>query len=201
MIPTAPDIPPALQAKLTDLRAEMAEAGLIRELPSESASWWNEIVDQWAEAEDLPLIVRRNSHRQMCMRLAMPGRPGGVVPSDNSPAHWMVMRCFEGGARPTLSLVRSLQHEIPMTMRMSAKEALECDFPKRLDDSEDHAGISGWYLAHIEPVGLGRIGKTALENLPHHVLEDRFRLLMRPSNMILIARTISGLAGIDGWIG
>lgn len=184
-----------------ELRAQMMEGKLLRKLPETAANACNRVIDEWAEADDLPLIVRRNGHPYTCVRLQVPGRSGGVVPSDNSPAHWMVMRCFESEPPPTLKLVRSFLYDIPMTMRMSEKDAQECDFPKRLDDySDDHAGTSGWYLAHIQPVGLGKIGKTPLERLPVARPKEHFRLLMRPSNMILVARAISGLAEIDGWI-
>ena len=131
----------------------------------------------------------------MCMRiLHHSGRV--LVAADNSPAHWMMMQCFSEAAA-SLDYVRSQIESIPMTMRMSKKEAETCDFKVRLDEL-DHLGKRGWYLAHVKRVGLGRVG--ALKETPIERLQDHFRKLMSPSNMLLIASTVSGLAEIDTFI-
>ena len=131
----------------------------------------------------------------MCMKVRhRDGRT--LAPADNSPAHWMVMQCFSD-VPASLDFVRSQIDRIPMTMRMSKKEAGTCDFRIRLDELS-HPGRSGWYLAHIEGVGLGKIG--ALEDAPIERLCDHFRKLMRPSNMLLIASCVSGLAEIDTFL-
>jgi hypothetical protein len=183
-----------VQTSLRKIREDLDTAGLIQRIPAKSAAGWDAVVNEWAES-DLPLIVRRGGHSEMCMRIIH--RDGRLLaPADNSPAHWIVMQCFSNVAA-SLSHVHSEIENIPMTMRMSKEEADACDFKKRLDDLE-HPGRAGWYLAHIESVGLGRIG--ALEEAPIDRLKDHFRKLMRPSNMLLIAKTVSGLAEIDTFI-
>jgi|GraSoiStandDraft_47_1057283.scaffolds.fasta_scaffold268141_2 hypothetical protein len=183
-----------MQAALREFHTDLEAAGLIRKIPAERASQWDAIIEQWATS-DLPLIVRRGGHPEMCMNIQH--REGRMLaPSDNSPAHWMVIQCYSNHVA-SLDYVRSEFNRIPMTMRMSRKEASTCDYQIRLDDLS-HAGSSGWYLAHIENVGLGKIGP--LKDAPITKLQEHFRKLMRPSNMLLIASSISGLAEIDTFI-
>jgi hypothetical protein len=194
MIPNCPDLPLAVRNTLRTLRADLEIAGLVQRIPRDRASAWNAIIDQWADS-DLPLIVRRGGHAQMCMKI--PHQGGRMLaPSDNSPAHWMVIQCYSNVV-PSLDYVRAQFDQIPMTMRMSKKEASTCDYQIRLDDLS-HAGSSGWYLAHIEPIGLGKIGP--LEEAPIGKLKEHFRKLMQPTNMLLIASSISGLAEIDTFV-
>jgi hypothetical protein len=179
---------------LRQIRRDLEAAGLARKIEAKRALAWDDVIDQWA-ISDLPLIVRRGGHAQMCMRL--PHRSGRVLaPSDNSPAHWMVIQCYSE-VEPSLDYVRAEFKRIPMTMRMSKKEAATCDYRVRLDDLS-HAGKAGWYLAHIDDVGLGKVGP--LEEAPIERLQEHFRKLMRPSNMLLISRKLSGLAEIDTFI-
>jgi len=194
MVPHAPSLPPQIQASLRKMRADLDFDGLIRRIPAARAAEWDAVVDEWAMS-DLPLIVRRGGHPEMCMKIRhRDGRT--LVTADNSPAHWILMQCFSENIA-SLDFVRSRIDYIPMTMRMSKKEAATCDFKIRLDELL-HPGRSGWYVAHIEGVGLGKIGP--LEDAPIERLRDHFKKLMRPSNMLLIASCISGLAEIDTFI-
>jgi hypothetical protein len=177
------------------MRADLEAAGLVQKIPTAKVTEWDAVVKEWALSKDLPLIVRRGGHPEMCMKIHHhDGRV--LVPADNSPAHWMVMQCFSD-APATLAYVRSQIESIPMTMRMSKQDAVTSHFKVRLDELP-HAGCQGWYLAHIKRVGLGKIGP--LEEAPIEKLLDHFRHLMSPSNMLLIARTVSGLAEIDTFI-
>ena len=198
MIPHAPRVPQHIITLLQQLRQSLTEAGLILQIPAVKANAWDRVIEEWAAREDLELIIRRSNHPDMCMRVQHEtGR--NLVPSDNSPAQWMVMQCFDDNIAPSIDYISQHIHEIPMTMRMSRAEAESCNFPARLDDLP-HAGLAGegWYLAHIQGVGLGRVGP--IENVDISVLQEHFLKLMKPSNMFLIQKKIWGLAEIDTFL-
>jgi hypothetical protein len=188
-----PSIPSDVSDSLRRLSASLEAAGLIRTIPNSQA--WDTVINEWQDAKDLPLLVRRGGHPEMCMNIQH--RSGRyLVPTDNSPAHWLVMQCFSC-ENPSLAYVRSHVKEIPMTMRMSKADSKDCDYSKTLDEL-DHAGSFGWYLAHVDRVGLGRIKE--LTNADLGSLKQHFVRLMSPTNMRLISRQVSGLAEIETFI-
>ena len=128
----------------------------------------------------------------MCMKIRhSEGR--FLAPADNSPAHWLMIQVF-GDVEPSLDFIARNINEIPMTQRMSAREAAECDFKKTLE-MFDHCGTADWYLAHRTLVGLGRIGD--LRSAPLNKLREHFRKFMSPLNMSLVAKRLSGLAELE----
>jgi len=203
VIPQCPQPTKETRNAVNDLRAALEREELLLQPPR--AAEWDAVVEQWAVCDALPLIARRSGHPEMCMELPMKGRLRKIVPSDNSPAHWLIIQCF-AGVEPSLGFVTEHLKEIPMTMRMGKTEAAGCDYPRTLDSfskgKQAHAGARGWYLAHINPVGLGKLPrKVALGDHDYAALQNHFRLFMKPSNMTLISSDLAGLAEIEGWLG
>jgi hypothetical protein len=67
---------------------------------------WDGLIDQWIERSDLPLIVRQSSHERVCLYVDHPsGRK--IAPSDNSPAHWVAIQCFDG-RKPSIDEIANL---------------------------------------------------------------------------------------------
>jgi hypothetical protein len=192
MIPRAPKLPLKYERRIHRLRKDLETDGLVRGLPRKKAKAWDAVIEQWI-ASNLPLFVRRSGHPKMCMKISRRGKNRRcLVPADNSPAHWIVMQCFKN-VTPSLSYVRKNLYKIPMKQRMSAAIARRCHFPRRLDEFK-HPGSSGWYVAHIKAVGLGKVKGGDIRYAPIQDLEDHFRKFMKPSNMLLVATRVSGLS-------
>src|SRR5687767_15011479 len=67
---------------------------------------WDELLTGWADAHDLPLLIRKaRDNRGHALVHAETGRT--LVPTDNSPAHWSVALAL-CGACPSLDEVREM---------------------------------------------------------------------------------------------
>jgi hypothetical protein len=200
MIPKPPPLPGEIISAIRGLRTKLEASGHVLRLNHEIARRWDSLVAEWADAEDLPLIVRRGGHPEMCMEIIhQSGRK--VAPADNSPAHWIVIQIFSDEANaqiPSLEYIRKNLLEIPMTMRMGKLERAESTYKKTLDDYP-HIALGSkqerWYLAHIDPIGLGRRGD--LRQVPLSDLKNHFKKLMSPFNMMLVASSIAGLGELE----
>ena len=129
----------------------------------------------------------------MCMKVRHETEGRWLAPADNSPAHWLMIQIFSD-AEPSLDYIRQHLEQIPMTQRMSAREAEGCDFRRTLDEF-DYCGTLNWYLAHRTPICLGRIGNLTMASFPR--LRQHFIEFMSPSNMCLVAKELAGLAELD----
>ena len=118
-----------------------------------------------------------------------------LVPSDNSPAQWIVRQLFSG-ASATIDYLNSELMNIPATQRMGALDKAESHFKVTLDEIKSgRAGTQGWYLAHLKSVGLGRI--KSLQTHPMegaNGLKSHFIKFMSPSNMCLISKDVAAIA-------
>ena len=85
-----------------------------------------------------------------------------------------------------------------MTMAMSKQDRNHSDtiYKNTLSDLK-HVGKFGWYLAHRERVGLGKRGDLRTQKMEY--LQAHFCRLMKPSNMFLAPKAISGIAEIEGF--
>jgi hypothetical protein len=156
---------------------------------------WDEIIKAWAEADDIPLLVRKaNGNRGHALKHAS-GRT--VVPVDNSSAQW-VFRCAADAVVWELDEVRSRLREIPVAQAQDSRSGEKANAVYTCCNSRKN-GVSGlgWRLAHIEPVGLRAQWEVcSLQNL-----KDHFKLLMSPSNMFVVPSSVGGLAEVPAVIG
>jgi hypothetical protein len=157
-------------------------------------SHWNQLIQDWITDRTIPLIVRKSSHEKVCYWVDHPERR--IAPSDNSPAHWVAIQCFNG-TKPSIEEIRAAMTagQIPMTMVLSKVEiARNPPFPVPLARLA-HAGKNGWYLAHRKPVATGIPAR--LEDAKIEAVVEHFRRLMSPSNFILIPKQIAGMSDLD----
>ncbi len=172
-----------------------------RPRPTEEAMvHWSELVDEWCEDRDLPLLIRKGGHRAIL----------GVLPSgrsfarcDNSPAHWAFMGCC-AGVLPTIGEVKDqlVKGELPLAMARTRPE-------KSLIEAGTHIPVGGFIskskygqvnkftdgraykLCHLEAVGLGSRGEV--EDFEESLLRKHMKLLLSPSNMIVVPLEYAGV--------
>ena len=155
---------------------------------------WDDLIEQWIADDKLPLIVRKGSHEMVCQEiLHSSGRR--IAPSDNSPAHWVLIQCFEDRKSTIQEIAKELR-TIPMTMAVAKKEAEEGGYryPRPLAPLP-HAGKRGWYLAHRKRVATGIPAKIQSASMDR--IHEHFRRFMKPSNMMLLPKKVAGLAELD----
>lgn len=153
---------------------------------------WDQLIADWIDAEDLPLLVRK-SHGAIekgSVTAHQSGRP--LVRCDNSPAHWVFCLAMNG-RNLSLAEVRSLleRDHVPIS-KLPTSSTYKCSL-RRCPESD--VNQSGWKLAHIEPVGLRKRGPVERISLGH--IFEHFRLFMSPSNMFVVPLSSSGFSEIS----
>jgi hypothetical protein len=144
------------------------------------------LIDDWATS-DLPLVVRKGGGVRGGIVTHSCGRT--IILSDNSPAQWVFMRAYQQ-TRPSLDELRSLLHKIPFAFVATRAGKSKTTYKGTLQVG-DNLGKRGWKLCHIDPIGLRT--REPVESLPIEKLLDRFRLLMRPSNLFVVPLSLAGL--------
>ncbi|KWT67026.1 hypothetical protein APY03_7134 [Variovorax sp. WDL1] len=191
ILPTCPSTLPAdLSALVAQFGAGWA-ASPARPSPTPGVlQLWSRLVQQWADAPDVPLLVRKHRGDRGTIIPHATGRT--IIPSDNSAAHW-AFSLAAAGICPSLAEVRDLfaEDKIPVVMIQKAQEKQCASHHCRLV-SEHDVTEKGWKLAHIEPVGVNT--RTPLACIPLETLKSKFINLVSPANMFVIPRDWGGLA-------
>lgn len=151
---------------------------------------WTQLVHAWAEAPDLPLLLRKHRSDRGTLIEHASGRT--LIPSDNSAAHWAYSLASEGEC-PTLDDIRSwfACDRVPVVMIQKTVEREKASHHCRLSPAHD-VTEKGWKLAHIDPVGLNT--RVPLAALPIETLKTKFINLVSPRNMFVIPSEWGGLA-------
>ena len=195
-----PACPVALPAELEVLVAEFGRgwaASDIRPRPSrEVAAAWDDLVLEWSNAADLPLLVRKSNQDRGCEYSHASGRH--YISTDNSVAHWsFTLAC--SGVVPSIAEIRSWveNDSIPIVMIQHAVEKQKAKYHRSLRP-EFNVNTSGWKLGHIQPVGLKT--RYPVANLPLEKIQQQHRALLAPSNMFVVPLAWSGLAECEAVI-
>ena len=190
------ELPPELAAFVEGFGKAWA-ASALRPRPSDAAlGHWAKLIDAWATASDLPLFVRKHANNRGSVVAHPSGR--SLVPTDNSPAHWVYVLASSGEC-PTLDDIRSMlaRDSIPVVMIQKGVEKpvarYHCFLRKEFNVNE-----FGWKLAHVKPVGLNN--RASLADLPIERLQNHFRTFMSPANMFVVPSAWSGLAEVESVI-
>ena len=151
---------------------------------------WDTLMEQWVEAPDLPLFVRKAKDNRGHELTHRSGRI--LVPTDNSPAHWSVVSAFAGEC-PSLDDVRALlsRDQIPVAMVIKRAEKDGARY-KCTRGSVRNPNELGWKVAHIDDVGLGYAGELLDITLP--VLAAHHKRFLSPSNIFLVPKEYAGVA-------
>lgn len=194
------DIEPTFEDSLRKLGESWRENASRPKLTPQAVGHWQTLIELWCNDETVPLPIRKGSARGL-----MHTHPSGrrYVPCDNSPAHWAYMGCH-AECLPNLAEVldQMKSGRFPFAFARARSE-------KALIDQGTHEAFGGFLgssaygqvnrfpdgrqykLCHIEPVGLksrGEISDIPIEDLIRHV-----RLLLDPSNMLLVPLPYAGV--------
>lgn len=151
---------------------------------------WDDLVADWASADDLPLFVRKTSGNRGAVVRHQSGRD--LVPVDNSPAQWAyAFAC--GDSALSLADVRRLLALDQIPVAMIFKKAEKAVARYRCALGKSGTATAGCKLGHLHPVGLGGGEPT---QLPISALKGHFQTLMSPSNMFLMPLQWGGIAEI-----
>lgn len=151
---------------------------------------WGALLDEWAAAEELPLIVRKARGNRGHVLQHHSGR--AIVPADNSPAHWSLSLAF-ADVCPTLDEVRSMlaSDQVPVAMVFNADEKQGARY-RCTRQSVRGPNQLGWKVAHIYDVGLGYTG--ALAGISLDALRNHMKRFLAPGNMFLVPKEYAGVA-------
>ena len=193
MLPTCPnEMPPEIMKAAEALALAYTKSQLRPRLEQPVLRHWDKLIDDWSDDESLPLFIRKQRANRGSLVKHL-GRGRVLVPCDNSPAHWAVASAFSEGLVVTLNTIRVTYHEIPAAMILTAVESKTAQFKATLL-RKHNVNAYGWKLDHIQDVGLN--SRAAIERMEMESLKQHFRLLMKPSNIILVPMALKGLGDL-----
>lgn len=187
--PCPPDLPEDVQTSLrraaqlwrdSDHRPRVAELLLSR---------WCQLIEEWIDAADVPLLVRKHRGTRGQVLLHASGR--AIIPVDNTPAHWALGLALAGHCPDLNSVRRLIQNDaVPIAMTMTADERRLAKHTGRNARWAGRLNDLGWKVCHATEIGLR--SRTPLADLPIESLTQHFRSLMSPANMFLVPLVWAG---------
>lgn len=188
-----PDIlPEELVAHVKQIGLAWATSPLRPRIAQDARVAWGALIDAWAQASDLPLLIRKHADNRGQILVHSSGRE--LIPADNSPAQWAFTMAINGPC-PTLEGIRALvaQDKIPVAMVLKKGER-DAAAKRCLLGPTTNLNRLGWKLGHFEEVGLNT--RTSLTDIPFDLLIRHFRKFMMPDNMFVVPVKWAGLAEI-----
>ena len=150
---------------------------------------WNRLISEWAEDENIPLIIRKFNKRGEIVN-----HPSGreIIFSDNTFAVWVYSEALNGNSYELSKLRGKLaKKEIPMIFALNKKS--KAKYKKTLGKNP----LSGFKLCHIKPVGLN---SKEIKNIDINEIIKYFKRYANPINMFLLPKDIGGLGEIQEFI-
>lgn len=190
-IPAAPNLAPAsLREGITTAAKAWFDDPVRPRLDEEICERWTQLLDEWCEAVDLPLLIRKARDNRGQLIAHSSGR--SYVPADNSPAHWSIALAH-AGICPSVHEVREmfLTDRIPVAMVIKAAERVASKY-RCTRQTAPGPNQLGWKVAHIQNVGLG--STQSVDSVPWEVLVAHFKRFLDPANMFLVPKAYAGVA-------
>jgi hypothetical protein len=200
-LPLCPSpLPEDLNREIERMASFWARHPLRPRLARATVQSWDELVREWSEAGDVPLLVRKVSRGTLRGQVLRHDSGREIVPTDNSPASWLWLQAA-AGKRMCLDDIRATlqRDELPVTMvvdgamRDSEQVRYRCS---RVSGPSTNA--LGWKLCHKHPVGLN--GRGPLERRPIETLRAHLRTFLSPSNLFVVPLEIGGLGELTQFI-
>ena len=179
-----------------NIREKIKELGLLWKLSKNRLkisnnvlNSWNRLISEWAEDENIPLIIRKFNKRGEIVN-----HPSGrkIIFSDNTFAVWVYSEALN---RKTYELsklrCKLANEEIPMIFALKKKS--KAKYKKTLGKNP----LSGFKLCHIKPVGLN---SKEIKNIDINEIIKYFKRYANPINMFLLPKDIGGLGEIQEFI-
>lgn len=157
---------------------------------------WNRLISEWAEDENIPLIIRKFNKRGEIVN-----HPSGreIIFSDNTFAAWVYSEALNRKTYELSKLRGKLaKKEIPMIFALNKKEKAKLESISGYTKTLGKNPLSGFKLCHIKPVGLNNDNK--IEYLDINEIIKYFKRYANPINMFLLPKDIGGLGEIQEFI-
>lgn len=187
-----PDCPVRLPSDIGKLLHDLGgmwHASDVRpKIESTVAAQWDQLLQEWANDRQLPLLVRKNALVRGSEINHVTGRK--IVPCDNTPAQWACGLALRGHV-PSIPEIRKQLSEDSLPVSFAHKKAekemrrYHCTLGKHTINK------NGWKLCHIASVGLNT--RQSLEDIDLAVLKEKFVSLLSPSNYFLLPMAWGGL--------
>lgn len=154
---------------------------------------WDNLIEEWIAAEDMPLIVRKETNKRGQAFIHPSGRE--IIISDNSVAIWVCSNVLKNKVF-TLQNIRNLlaKNELPTVFILTKEVKANAKYSKALGAYS----LRGWKVCHIEPVGFNTNKK--LEELDISLIKDHFRKYANPRNMFVLPKEIGCLGELNLFI-
>lgn len=154
---------------------------------------WGDLIEEWAEDESMPLIIRKETSKRGQSFKHPCGRE--VIVSDNTVAIWVYSNVLKRRVF-TLSQIKKLlkENELPMVFMATKDIKANAKYTKPLGSN----ALLDWKLCHIEPIGFNT--NTAIMDLKISDIKNHFRNYVNPNNMFVLPKEIGYLGEIDVFI-
>lgn len=154
---------------------------------------WNKLIEEWIAADDMPLIIRKETNKRGQSIIHPCGRE--IIVSDNTVARWVYSNVINGRVF-SLSNIKMLlkQNELPIVFIATKEIKEKAKYSKSLGSNT----LKNWKLCHIEHVGFNT--NTSIEDLDISDIKEHFKKYVNPNNMFVLPKEIGDLGEIDVFI-
>lgn len=153
---------------------------------------WDRLIEEWAEAQDLPLLLRATGRSRGQPFAHLTGRE--LVCADNSLANWALSSALKGSV-PSLREVHDglASGRIPIAFALKLRERATARYPgsQRAKMDPPNLNTLGWKVCHVLDIGIKSRGSVA--DLPVERLLAHFRLFLNPRNMFVVPKQHGGV--------
>jgi hypothetical protein len=149
---------------------------------------WDNLIDEWFNADEIPIIVRKNNELRGKELVHKTGRK--IIISDNSPAQWACHQALLGIV-PNLDDIRDLLKNDKLPICFAVKKAKNDSIDYKCPLGKYSINKYGWKLSHKETVGLHTTNE--IEQIDILTIKEKFLNLMKPSNFFLLPKKWGGL--------
>lgn len=155
--------------------------------------YWNKIINDWVDAKDMPLIVRKDIKFRGQSFIHPTGRE--IIVSDNTFAIWVYGQVMKQHT-PTLKEIKEMlqNNMIPMLFMQTKDGKQKAKYSKPLGTD----ALQGWKLCHIEPIGFN--SSKSINEIDIHSIEEHFRKYANPYNIFVLPKKIGDLGEIQVFI-
>lgn len=195
-IPKCPDeLPTNMSELVRKLGSLWAECIICPQIENNIKIAWDKILNEWADDNSLPLLIRKSSLVRGSEIIHFSGR--SVIPTDNSPAQWSCNLALRG-IIPTIFEIREAFKIDTIPVSFANKKGEENQRKYHCTLGQYSINKDGWKLCHISAVGLN--SHSLLSNININELKKTFIDLLSPSNYFLLPKEWGGLGETDEFI-
>lgn len=186
----------------SDIRKMISEVGKKWKLSdsnpthsSSTVSKWDELIKNWKDDSNMPLVVRKQSELRGYEIEHETGRR--IILTDNSFSQWIMFNLLQDKVFSLQEIKQMLlKDEIPFSFAIKKKDREKIKYKRTIGTFSINK--LGWKLCHIDSVGLKT--STPIDKVPKSTIENHFIKLASPSNMFLVPLEIGGIGEINEFI-